>query len=168
MSRTRKNHSAQFKAKVILEALREDTPISDLASKQGVHATVIHRWKKEAAASIESGFSGKQEKISNDQDAHIYDLHAKIGQLTVERDFLERASNRLGLGDAKKSLAQCQLLSISRSGFYYTPKGESPLNLKFMRLIDEHFLGTPYYGSRQMVRYLVRNTPTCQSLYLVG
>lgn len=105
MSRARKSHSAQFKAKVVIEALREDTPISELALKHGIHSTVIHRWKKEAFASIEAGFSGKQEKISNDQDDQddqIYNLHAKIGQLTVERDFLERASNRLGLGGGKK------------------------------------------------------------------
>lgn len=102
MSRSRKNHPASFKAKIVLDALREDTPISELASKHGVHATVIHRWKKEAVASIEAGFSGKHEKTTVDQDAQIHDLHAKIGQLTVERDFLERASNRLGLGGAKK------------------------------------------------------------------
>jgi putative transposase len=52
--------------------------------------------------------------------------------------------------------AQCALLSISRSGLYYAPKGESPLNLKLMRLIDEQFLRTPFYGSRQMARHLRR------------
>lgn len=52
--------------------------------------------------------------------------------------------------------AQCRLLSISRSGLYYDPKGESPLNLQLMRLIDEQFLITPFYGSRQMARYLRR------------
>jgi len=52
--------------------------------------------------------------------------------------------------------AQCRLLSISRSGWYYDPKGESPLNLKLMRMIDEQFLATPYYGSRQMARHLRR------------
>ena len=51
---------------------------------------------------------------------------------------------------------QCQLLSISRSGWYYEPKGEPPLNLTLMRLIDEQFLATPYYGSRQMARWLRR------------
>ena len=51
---------------------------------------------------------------------------------------------------------QCRLLSISRSGWYYDPKGEHPLNLKLMRLIDEQFLLTPYYGSRQMARHLRR------------
>ena len=51
---------------------------------------------------------------------------------------------------------QCRLLSISRSGWYYDPKGESPLTLKLMRMIDEQFLVTPFYGSRQMARYLRR------------
>ncbi|PCI54367.1 MAG: hypothetical protein COB36_10275 [Alphaproteobacteria bacterium] len=51
---------------------------------------------------------------------------------------------------------QCRLLSISRSSWYYNLKGESPLNLKLIRLIDEQFLATPYYGSRQMARHLRR------------
>ena len=51
---------------------------------------------------------------------------------------------------------QCQLLRISRSGWYYEAKGESPLNLSLMRTIDEQFLMTPYYGSRQMARHLKR------------
>ena len=45
---------------------------------------------------------------------------------------------------------QCQLVSISRSGFYYQPSGESELNLTLMRLIDEQHMRTPYYGARQM------------------
>ncbi len=51
---------------------------------------------------------------------------------------------------------QCELVSISRSGFYYQPAGETPLNLELMRLIDAQFLETPWYGSRQMVRHLRR------------
>jgi len=51
---------------------------------------------------------------------------------------------------------QCELVSISRSSFYYEGKGESLLNLELMRLIDEQFLETPYYGSRQMTRHLRR------------
>jgi putative transposase len=51
---------------------------------------------------------------------------------------------------------QCELLSISRSSFYYKPKGESPENLELMRRIDELFLRYPFYGSRQMVRQLRR------------
>jgi putative transposase len=51
---------------------------------------------------------------------------------------------------------QCELVSISRSGFYYQPAGETPLNLELMRLVDAQFLETPWYGSRQMVRHLRR------------
>ena len=51
---------------------------------------------------------------------------------------------------------QCRLLSISRSSFYYAPKGESPENLALMRRIDELFLKYPFYGSRQMARQLRR------------
>jgi len=52
--------------------------------------------------------------------------------------------------------SQCNLVSIARSSYYYTGKGEGPLNLKLMRLIDEQFLRTPFYGSRQMRKYLRR------------
>ena len=51
---------------------------------------------------------------------------------------------------------QCEILAISRSSFYYTPKGESPENLALMRRLDELFLKYPFYGSRQMVRHLRR------------
>ena len=102
MSRTRKNHPASFKARVALEAIRVEVPVSELAIKYGVHATVIHRWKKEALASMEAGFSGKLDKLENNHEAHIKELHAKIGQQSVELDFLERASSRLGLGGVKK------------------------------------------------------------------
>jgi putative transposase len=51
---------------------------------------------------------------------------------------------------------QCELVAISRSGFYYRPAGETPLNLALMRLIDAQFLETPWYGSRQMARHLRR------------
>ena len=102
MSRTRKNHPASFKAKVALSALREDAPVSELALRYGIHATVIHRWKKEALAAMEAGFAGKLEVQKNDHKSEIHELHAKIGQLSVERDFLRDASSRLGLGGVKK------------------------------------------------------------------
>src|SRR4051795_4821475 len=57
---------------------------------------------------------------------------------------------------------QCELVSISRSGFYYRPAGETPLNLALMRLIDAQFLETHWYGSRQMARHLRREG------YMVG
>jgi putative transposase len=51
---------------------------------------------------------------------------------------------------------QCELISISRSGYYYQPSGETELNLTLMRLIDRQYMETPFYGARQMSRHLRR------------
>ena len=56
---------------------------------------------------------------------------------------------------------QCKLLSLVRSGFYYSPKGESAVNLRFMETIDKQFLDTPWYGSRQMARHMQRQGHKC-------
>ena len=56
---------------------------------------------------------------------------------------------------------QCRLLSLARSNFYYQLKGESAENLRFMELIDKQFLETPWYGSRQMARYMQRHGHKC-------
>ncbi|GJL50338.1 MAG: hypothetical protein NPIRA01_15650 [Nitrospirales bacterium] len=71
MSRTRKNHPVNFKAKVALSALREDTPISELALKYGVHATVIHRWKREALTAMEQGVQASVKKPHRSRGAHL-------------------------------------------------------------------------------------------------
>ena len=56
---------------------------------------------------------------------------------------------------------QCALLTLTPSTLYYQPRGESAENLRFMKIIDKQFLETPWYGSRQMARYMKRNNHTC-------
>lgn len=102
MSKTRKNYPAKLKAEVALAAIRDDATVAELSKKYGVHATVIHRWKKEALSSVEIGFSGKLESQQNDHESEVKDLRAKIGELTMERNFLSEASRRLGLGFDKR------------------------------------------------------------------
>mgnify|MGYP001047810478 CR=1 FL=1 len=97
MGQIRKNYSADFKAQVALAAIREDATIAELSSRFGIHASLIQRWKKEALSGMKDIFSGKQASQENNHLTDIKNLHAKIGQLTVERDFLETASKRLGL-----------------------------------------------------------------------
>jgi putative transposase len=70
---------------------------------------------------------------------------------------LERRRQMIELEHPQLSVVrQCQLVSISRSGFYHAPAGETALNLELMRLIDAQFLEMPWYGSRQMARHLRR------------
>ena len=90
----RRRFSAEFKAKVALEALSGEMTLTELASKYGVHPTMISTWKRQAKESIVECFTGKTMARRNDQEAEIKDLHAKIGQLAVENDFLQKAFAR--------------------------------------------------------------------------
>ena len=95
MSKTkRKRYSAEFKAKVALEAIKGEATLSELASRFGIHTTMIAQWKRQAAQGMVDVFSGKAGRHEIDQEARIKELHAKIGQLTVERDFLSKAFGR--------------------------------------------------------------------------
>lgn len=69
----------------------ESSALSELANKYSVHTNQISQWKKQAKEQIVVGFSGKQQKSQQSDEARIKDLHAKIGQLLIERDFLQQA-----------------------------------------------------------------------------
>lgn len=94
MKTTRKRYSADFKAKVALEAIRGDLTLAELAAKHGIHHTMIAAWKRQAVAGMAGTFSGAGEAARAASDAEVEKLHAKIGQLLVERDFLAKASGR--------------------------------------------------------------------------
>ncbi|MBW7057140.1 IS3 family transposase, partial [Paracoccus bogoriensis] len=86
MAGKRENDSAAFKAKVALEAIRGEATIAELAAKHGVHQTVIHSRKRQALEGMAAIFSGKAEAKAAEKEGAIEKLHAKIGQLVVERD----------------------------------------------------------------------------------
>jgi len=94
MTGKRKRYSAEFKAKVALEALRGELTVSQLATKHGVHQTMIGDWKRQALDGLVTMFSGKAEAKEGMREEDVEKLHAKIGQLVVERDFLAKASGR--------------------------------------------------------------------------
>ena len=90
----RRNFSAAFKAKVALEALSGDATLAELATRHKVCANLITKWKRQAAEGMVEVFSGKTGRRDACHEAEIKELHAKIGELTVEKDFLSKAFGR--------------------------------------------------------------------------
>ncbi len=86
MGTKRKQHSAQFKAQVAMSALSGDRTLAELASEYGVHQTMISTWKQELVKNAKDLFERGNKKAADPQ-AVIDNLHRKIGQLQVERDF---------------------------------------------------------------------------------
>ena len=94
MTGKRKRYSAEFKAKVSLEALRGELTTAQLAAKHGVHQTMISEWKRQAVDGLSSVFAGKADAKEVAREGEVEKLHAKIGQLVVERDFLAKVFGR--------------------------------------------------------------------------
>ena len=95
MSKTkRKRYAAEFKAKVALEAIKGEQTLAELAAKYSLHPNMITNWKRQAIDNMAEGFSSKADRTKELDEAQLKDLHAKIGQLTIERDFLAKAFGR--------------------------------------------------------------------------
>ncbi len=94
MTGKRKRYSAEFKAKVALDALRGELTAAQLAAKHGVHQTMISAWKRQAVEGLAAVFSDNAEAKEGIREGEVERLHAKIGQLVVEPDFLAKASGR--------------------------------------------------------------------------
>ena len=94
MPRKRRSYPAELKAKIALEALREEATMAELAARYDVHPNLIANWKKKAREKVLAGFSGKQERDEVSREAEIKELRAKIGELVIERDFLSKAFGR--------------------------------------------------------------------------
>ena len=97
--RPRRNHAPAFKAKVALEALKGDQTTVELAQRYQVHSNQITEWKKQLLENAAEIFSRERKA---EQLPSVKDLHAKIGQLSMENDFLSHALGRIGEPSAKR------------------------------------------------------------------
>ena len=97
--RPRRNHAPAFKAKVALEALKGEQTIAEIAQRYQVHPNQITEWKKQLLEHAVEVFSKDRKR---EQGPSVKDLHAKIGQLSMENDFLSGALGRMGDASAKR------------------------------------------------------------------
>lgn len=98
MKRTRRNHGATFKAQVALAAVKGDKTLAELAEQFSVHPTQITEWKQQLLARAADVFGGAR---APSEMPDLKTLHAKIGQLALENDFLEGALTKASLRSAK-------------------------------------------------------------------
>jgi transposase len=100
--RVRWNHSPAFKAKVALAALKGEKTLADLARQFDVHVNQITQWKAQLLASAAEIFGSEAKAGAAEATVDLKALHAKIGELTLENDFLEGALGKAGLPSAKR------------------------------------------------------------------
>ena len=95
MANVRKRHTAEFKAKVAVEAIRQQKTSNELTAEYGIHAPQINTWKKQALAAIPEAFSSQREKAQANQQGEIDELHRQLGQVIAERDWLKKKSSAI-------------------------------------------------------------------------
>lgn len=100
--RPRRNHTPVFKSKVALAAVRGEQTLGELAQKFDVHPNQIKQWRDKLLADAGDIFGGEKKSVSTDNPIDLKTLHAKIGELTLENDFLEGALTKAGLLSAKR------------------------------------------------------------------
>ena len=99
--RPRRNHTAEFKSKVALAAIRGEKTLSELAEQFDIHPNQITQWKSQLLEGAASVF-GEARALPAAEPVYVKTLHAKIGALTLENDFLEGALTKAGLLSAKR------------------------------------------------------------------
>jgi len=166
MSKKRRQHSPDLKAKVGLEALKGIEPIHSIAAKYQVHPVQVSEWKKEAAERLPEVFARKADQSAWDAKEREKELFEEIGRLKMELEWLKKKLANSSV-DARRRMIepehptlpitrQCELLGLARASYYHQPEPGSDENLRLMRVIDEMYLAYPVYGSRQMTRCLRR------------
>jgi len=160
--RKRRNHSAEFKVKVALAAIKGDHTLAELSTQFDLHQNQIIDWKNQLLEQSINIFS--RPTAQQEPEIDLKALHAKIGHQALQIDFFRRCAQKNRAAERQKMIdkthqlsvrQQSQLIQINRSTLYYKPKEISSTDLSLMRLIDEIHLDYPFMGSR-MIRDMLQ------------
>ncbi|MCP4971333.1 MAG: IS3 family transposase [Arcobacter sp.] len=171
MSTKRKIYSSDLKAKLVLEVLEGEKTLNEIASKYEILPKNLKNWKKQFLDNMSLAFDKSTvvkeykkeiEDLQKDKD----NLAKKVGNLTIEKEFLEGKLESLVSSKCRKTFIdtkldislnkQCKLLNISKSSLYYEPvkKFSSEGEMKLLNAINDIYSEHPYYGTRRMVTEL--------------
>jgi len=166
MSKKRRQHSPDLKARVGLEALKGLEPVHAIAAKYQVHPVQVSQWKKEAAERLPEVFAGKADHDAAAAKEREKELYEEIGRLKMQLEWLKKKLASSSVEERRRMIEPehpglpitlpCELLGLARASYYHRPEPETDQNLQLMRVIDETYLAYPVFGSRQMTRWLRR------------
>ena len=174
MSKKRTNFTAEFKAKLVLEALEGVKSVNEIASHYEVLPANLKNWKNQFIDNMSLAFD--KSAVVKEYKTEIESLQVnnqklaqKVGNLTIEKDFLEGKLVSSVSSDKRKAmvdsghplslLKQCQLLQLNRTGLYYTPtpKFSTQADIEILNQIDEIYTESPCYGYRRMHQQLIKD-----------
>ncbi|WP_372454370.1 IS3 family transposase [Burkholderia catarinensis] len=164
--RTRRTHSAAFKAKVALAAVKGERTLAELAQQYDVHPNQITEWKRQLQERAADVF-GTTGSPPTEPPVDVKTLHAKIGQLTLENGFFVRSARQGRTAERKAMIDRAhalpvsrptKLVGIARSSAYYQPQPVSQADQLLMRRIDELHMEFPFAGARMLARLLRRES----------
>nr|WP_155739984.1 IS3 family transposase [Pandoraea pnomenusa] len=162
--RARRTHSAAFKAKVAVAAVKGERTLAELAQQFDVHPNQITEWKRQLQERAADVF-GAGGASSSEPPVDLKSLHAKIGQLALENGFFKRRARQGGIAERKEIIdrthalpiaQQARLVGVARSSVHYQPQPVSEADQKLMRRIDELHMEFPFAGARMLARLLPR------------